>query len=49
MFFFIVLGHFGTHLGAFWEAKIDPRTAKLGSRRVLKRYFLKNVNFNEKL
>ena len=38
---------FGTHLGAIWEAKIDPRWAKLGSRRLLKRYFLKNVNFHE--
>ena len=40
---------FGTHLGAIWEAKIDPRWAKLGSRRLLKRYFLKNVNFHETL
>ena len=40
--------------GAFWERfwnqnrdKVDPRWSKLGSRRLLKRYFLKNVNFHE--
>ena len=40
---------FGTHLGRIWEAKIDPRWAKLGSRRVLTRYFLQKVIFHEKL
>jgi len=40
---------FGTHLGAFWEAKIDPRAVKLGPRRLLKRYILKKVNFHETL
>ena len=47
IFFLSFLIAFGTHLGAIWEAKIDPRWAKLGSRRLLKRYFLKNVNFHE--
>lgn len=36
-----------THLGTFWEAKIDPRWAKLGSRRLSKRYCLKNTNVHE--
>ena len=38
---------FGTHLGGIWEVKIDPRWSKLGSRRLLKRYFVKNMNFHE--
>ena len=38
---------FGRHLGSFLGAKIDPRRAKLGSRRLLERYFLKKVNFHE--
>ena len=44
--FLIVLGR---HLGSFLGAKIDPRRAKLGSRRLLKRYFLKKVNFHADL
>ena len=39
----------GRHLGSFGGAKIDPRRAKLGSRRVLERYFLQKVKFHEKL
>ena len=42
--FWVVLG---CHFGSFLGAKIDPRRAKLGSRRLLKRYFLKKVNFHE--
>ena len=49
MFFDSVLVAFGCEKGSFWEAKIDPRWAKLGSRRLLNRYFLKKVNFDEKL
>ena len=44
--FWVVLGR---HFGSFWGAKIDPRRAKLGSRRLLKRYVLKKVIFHEKL
>ena len=44
--FLVVLG---CHFGSFLGAKIDPRRAKLGSRRLLKRYFLKKVRFHEKL
>ena len=45
----LVFDRFGVRFGSFWEARIDPRWAKLGSRRLLKRYFLKNVNFHGKL
>ena len=38
-----------TSFGAQNGAKIDPRWAKLGSRRLLKRCFLENVNFHQTL
>ena len=47
IFFWSFLVSFGAHLGAIWEAKIDLRWPKLGLRRLLKRYFLKNVDFHE--
>ena len=40
---------FGTHFGRIWEAKMDPRWAKLRSRRLLKRYVFKKVYVHEKL
>ena len=40
---------FGTHFGRIWEANIDARWAKLGSRRLLKLYLFKNMSFHEKL
>ena len=40
---------FWTVFGPILEAQIDPRWAKLGLRRLLKRYVLKKVNFHEKL
>ena len=38
---------FGCHVGSILGAKIDPSRAKIGPRWLLKRYFLKNVNFHE--
>ncbi len=38
---------FGCHVGSILGAKIDPSRAKFGPRWLLKRYFLKNVNFHE--
>jgi len=48
MFFLSFLIAFGVRFGDFWEAKIDSRWAKLGSRRLLKRYALKNVDVQKK-
>ena len=40
---------FGCHFGSILGAKIDPSRAKFGPRWLLKRYFLKKVNFHENL
>ena len=40
---------FGCHVGSILGAQIDPSRAKFGPRWLLKRYFLKKVNFHEKL
>ena len=50
VFLFVFLWFWGAFGERFWSQnrhKIDPRWSKLGSRRLLKRYFLKNVNFHE--
>ena len=49
MFFYRFWIRFGTHFGSIWEAKIDPNRAKLGPRRLLKRYFFKNADFHADL
>ena len=49
MFFDRFWFRFGTRFGAIWEANIDQNRTKFGPRRLLNRYFLKNVNFHEKL
>ena len=49
MFFESFLVRFGSHFGGILGAKIDLSWAKLSSKRLLKRHFLKNVNFYEKL
>ena len=38
---------FGWHFGFILGAKIDPSRAKFGPRWLLKRYFLKKVNFTK--
>ena len=38
---------FGSHVGSILGAQIDRSRAKFGPRWLLKRYFLKNVNFHE--
>ena len=49
MFFDRFWLRFGTHFGVIWEAKIDPNRAKLGPRRLSKRYFFKNADFHADL
>ena len=46
MFLTSFFDRFGCPKGANKGAKIDRNRAKLGSRRLLKRYFLKNVYFS---